>query len=115
MNVFEKLEAGHYKNKDPYPKMREVVIEDIPGYKVDRNNHPDYKAAKNEYREAQAVWRDKEFALHGVFREDLLEHLGISRHPKANLLYHKAWERGHSSGLYEVAQVAEDLVELILE
>lgn len=43
-----------------------------------------------------------------------LEHeFEVSTHVKKDLLFYKAWDRGHSCGYYEVIMVYEDLVELI--
>lgn len=47
------------------------------------------------------------------FKYDALEDLGITDNPKADLLFDKAWEKGHSSGFREVCDHLDDLVELI--
>lgn len=47
------------------------------------------------------------------FKQDLFDELSISDNPKRELLYAKAWDHGHSAGLYDVYNVAQDLVELI--
>lgn len=62
-----------------------------------------------------AVLRHREHGneLVGRFRQDLFEDLGIQDNPKRDLLFEKAWELGHSSGLQEVYSYAEDLVGLI--
>jgi hypothetical protein len=39
----------------------------------------------------------------------------VYKHPKADLLWSKAWDRGHSSGLSEVWFDLEDLSELLSE
>jgi hypothetical protein len=39
--------------------------------------------------------------------------LGIIGNPKANKLMAYAWQEGHSSGYYEVYQIARELVDLI--
>lgn len=75
--------------------VKEVLLDDVA-----------YRQALIDYTKASSL-------LHQEFRDDLLEHLGITDHPKAGLLFDKAWERGHSDGLYYVVQVAEDLVELL--
>ena len=46
------------------------------------------------------------------FKADLLADNGVSG-PKADKAYSLAWEYGHSSGLSEVVNYFEDLVELI--
>jgi hypothetical protein len=47
------------------------------------------------------------------FKLDLFADLGIENNPKAELLFTKAWELGHSSGYYEVYNYALELVTLI--
>ena len=47
------------------------------------------------------------------FKSDLFNDLEIVGNPKAELLWSKAWELGHSSGYHEVYSYASDLVDLI--
>lgn len=65
-----------------------------------------YLAAKRDYGQAHSA-ADLRFKL------DLFKELGIETNPKRDLLFQKAWDRGHSSGLAEVHTCAMDLVELI--
>jgi hypothetical protein len=62
---------------------------------------------------AQAVAADERKRLSAKFKADLLRHLGIEGHPKAEKLYEIAWDEHHSSGLREVAYFAEALAELL--
>jgi hypothetical protein len=66
------------------------------------------------YKSARKRYNDEEIRLDQLFKFDLEEEYGTSGHPKADLLYTKAWERGHSSGLSEVAGVYSDLSELLV-
>ena len=47
------------------------------------------------------------------FRVDLLDCLCVAGHPKADVLWRLAWERGHSNGYEEVLTEAMDLIELM--
>ena len=47
------------------------------------------------------------------FMKDLLAHLGLTGHPKAEKLFSMAWNQGHASGYSEVAYYAEELAELL--
>lgn len=47
------------------------------------------------------------------FKEALEKEYGTAGNPKAELLWCKAWEMGHSSGYSEVENYYLDLVELI--
>lgn len=42
------------------------------------------------------------------------KNLGILNNPKADALINAAWERGHAYGYYEVYNIAQDLLELIV-
>ena len=66
---------------------------------------------------ALALWKNakriEEAELLAMFKADLEVEHGMIGHPKADIMYSKAWEEGHGSGLYEVALCYENLVELI--
>jgi hypothetical protein len=48
------------------------------------------------------------------FKADLEAEYGMVGHPKADKLYAKAWDMGHSSGLNEVMYYYDDLSELVI-
>lgn len=48
------------------------------------------------------------------FAEDAIEYCGLKGHPKADKAFAMAYDRGHSSGYYEVLQELESLAELLL-
>lgn len=50
-----------------------------------------------------------------AFKVALLDELGLTGHPKAEKVFSRAWERGHSSGdLGEVYSYAVDYADLVL-
>lgn len=118
MDVRSKIEAGFYNSKLPYPSRpkgpNRVSERTANGYRRLADEVEAYEAALDEYRAAAALHRNDDARLVEQFRADLIEELGLTEHPKANLLYAKAWEMGHSCGLSEVVNYAEDLVELVL-
>jgi len=65
-----------------------------------------YKTARNVYYEIE---RQKMLE----FENDVYEEFGVMRNPKKELLYNKAWDRGHPGGLSDVVAVFADLVDLI--
>ena len=65
------------------------------------------------YKLAFDAYHAAEQAVYDNFKNDLFADLGISDNPRRHVLFAKAWERGHSSGLQEIYNVACDLVELI--
>lgn len=65
-----------------------------------------------EYLEARAQWRAEENRMTMKLKADLEEEFGMTGHPKADALWHKAWQDGHSGGYSEVTNIYSDLVEL---
>ena len=61
------------------------------------------------------AYRAKTSELMAQFKADLLEELGLTWHPKADLLYSMAWDEGHSEGLQRVYYCAEELSELLMD
>jgi hypothetical protein len=66
------------------------------------------------YKEAKTAYNAETARLMQQFKADMFEDLGITDNPKADKLYAKAWDYGHSSGLREVYNYAADLVDLIV-
>lgn len=62
---------------------------------------------------ALAAYHAAEQEVYDRFKNALFVDLGIANNPRRHVLFAKAWERGHSSGLQEIYNVACDLVELI--
>jgi hypothetical protein len=84
MNVIENIEAGKYNSEIEYTT------------------------------ETRKAWREDTHRLHHeVFKNDLFIEHGVTENPKANKAFEMAWDRGHSSGLEEVAREFEEIVELI--
>jgi flagellar biosynthesis/type III secretory pathway protein FliH len=64
-----------------------------------------YNAHLNHYYEEQEKLKNE-------FREDLIAEYHMTNHPKANKIFDKAWELGHSKGYEEVEYYFQDLTEL---
>ena len=117
MSVWEKLAAGLYKNRDPYPSRpnkpilaKDATAADHRAYAEELEN---YEALLASYKQACAAYNTRTGELEAQFQADLEAYYEMSGHPKAGLLYWKAYERGHSGGMEEVANVYSDLVELV--
>ncbi len=72
----------------------------------DFNSQDDYRIAISNFKQQEAEQTLK-------FREDLESEYGLSEHPKRNVLWHLAWEHGHSSGLWNVYSWYDELSELL--
>jgi hypothetical protein len=112
---FEK--GGKYSNTYPYPSKPTKPILPNKHTKEQVLQYADllemYEADLKNYKIQKELYYEKENEMLEIFKKDLFEELGIVGHKKAELLYSKAWEKGHSSGLYEVYLQASDLVDLI--
>jgi hypothetical protein len=81
-------------------------------------NYADYENTKpyESFKKNKAIWQayqDEKQRIYLQFKQDVFAELDIEDNPKRDLLFDKAWERGHACGLHEVFMYAEDLVELI--
>jgi hypothetical protein len=122
MSVADKIRAGEYKSKVQWPTMPEkpavlnkrvmdVTAEDLARAAEIKAR---YDADMQAYKDQKRLYAQSEQQGIAKLREDLEREYGLSGHRKADLLWHKAWEHGHSSGLEEVAQWYDDLAELVL-
>ncbi len=117
-NVWAKLEANAYRNQAPYPESPSRPMLRVTATSAEARQYADaldeYDAAMKTYREHVAAYHAISAAQEVEFRLDLEAHYGMVGHVKADLLYGKAWERGHAYGLSEVASVYADMVDLVL-
>lgn len=122
-DIRDKINDGAYKSKLPVrTKPREPRLPELAGKpsQTQFDALDKYKADLIAYESELELWKKENTAhaqdagrLTAEFKDDLIEELGINFNPKRDLLFSKAWERGHGSGLHEVLNIAEDLVELI--
>lgn len=118
MDVWTKLEDNAYRNPEPYPQMPRKPILSARATPAEVRQYADALEAHDEtmkaHRAQVAAYYARSAALEAEFRRDLeVEYLMVG-HPKADLLYAKAWDRGHAGGLHDVANHYSDLVELVL-
>lgn len=117
MSVWTKLEDNAYRNRDPYPERpRKPVLNKSatpPQIRDYADQLEQYDQQLKEWRADVAAWNARSAALEAEFRRDLEVEYHMVDHPKAELLYGKAWQMGHDAGLHEVANAYSDLVELV--
>lgn len=87
-NISEKIQNNSYTTKLPYAFAKHDPVA-----------HEAYYADNNR--------------LMAEFKSDLFIDLGIVGHPKAELLYSKAWEMGHANGFSDVYYYAGEFVEFL--
>lgn len=100
-SIFERINAGEFKNNKPWPPFKEFK---------DRNKPDSEKRTKmkKEYQEEQ-------HRLHMEFKKALYAEYGVEGNPKAEMAYAIAYDKGHSSGYSEIAIEFDTIVPLIKE
>jgi len=116
------MDYEQYKNTDPYPDRPAKPV--LPSSKVKPATPSEYRAyaaqleeyekAMVEFRAALAVWNKKQGGLEDQFKVDALREAGLEGHPKADIVYRKAWEHGHASGLSDVVYWLQEFAEVVL-
>jgi hypothetical protein len=91
------------------PKREDFKNNESYGKAMDMYELLDRQERTERIREYNKTQREIEVE----FKAELLKRLELEGNPKADKLYSMAWDRGHSSGLSEVASIAENLAELI--
>jgi len=108
-----------YENKMKYPKKPQR-----PGLKLNctskearayLNELKKYNTEFEEYQKHATAYRDENYRLEKLFKEDLFKEYGVSRNKKAEILYVKAYEKGHGEGYYNIQYYFGDLINLIKE
>ena len=121
MSIYEKITAGEYTPKLPYPGKEhkppllsksagDLSADDIAALPSVREA---WAAAQEAVRFGRAAHNDELRDLQKKFQRDLEKDSGMTGHPKADALFAKAWERGHSGGYGEIYGEYLDLVELV--
>lgn len=115
------LNADEYKTQLAYPnvvKMPSVLMKKAVELTADElatlgDVKAQHEADKASYEEAKTAYYADQNRLQDKLKADLEVYNGVVGNPKADLLWSKAWDRGHSSGLGEVITHYNDLVDLI--
>ena len=109
----------YYLGKDLLPPMEYMSKPFLPK-KANAQEAMEYATKLKEYEEYQVLYKADRAKWSAIinereveFKKDLYEEYGVSNNPKANDVWSKAWEFGHSSGLQEVYNYFIDLVDLI--
>lgn len=121
MTVYQAAVDGEYKTAVPYPDRpkKPAILSKVAGDLTPQEIgslaqvRSEYEAAKTAYAAAAELYGVDQRRLDNKFKTDLEAEYGLTGHPKADLLYSKAYEMGHSSGHAEVANYYGDLAELL--
>jgi hypothetical protein len=121
MSIDDRIRTGYYGAKIPYPSkpvQPVMLIKRAKDLTLDEINQ--LATIKAQYEADLAAWPRLRAAYsrseaEGIrsLRRDLEADHHLVDHPRAQMLWEKAWENGHSDGLHSVAQWYDDLAELI--
>jgi hypothetical protein len=118
MTVWTKLEGNEYRNRQPYPERPRKPsfshMSNAGEMRAYADSLEQYDGQLKLWRADVAAWNARSAALEAEFQHDLEVEYHMVGHHKAELLYGKAWQMGHSSGLHEVANCYANLVELVI-
>ena len=118
MDVWIKLEDNAYRNPEALPSTPRKPLLSTKATPAEIRDFADkleaYDEAMKVHREMRAAYYARSVALESEFQHDLEVYFDMVGHPKADLLYGKAWHMGHAGGLHEVANYYADLVELVV-
>lgn len=120
-STYQKYIDGAYKNTLEYParptepsvlrkRAKDLTSEELASLAEITRAYDDAKAAYEADRRAYGAESGR---LNALLQADLEAEYGVTGHPKAELLWSKAYDRGHGSGMGDVINVWTDLVELI--
>jgi len=133
MSVHAKANSGDYNNKLDYLVQKDfqkvyvyargnVIANGVPRNTIDEHQMNAWKTTghtveieddKEGLKAARAAYGAETARLEALFRSDLEDEHDMKGHPKANMLFSKAWSLGHSAGYSEVANYYDDLVDLV--
>lgn len=117
-DVWDKLQQDAYRNPGEFPQAPSKPKLNPKATPAEVRDFADkleaYDHAMTLHRELQAAYHARSAALEAEFRHDLEVYYLMVGHPKADLLYGKAYQMGHYAGMQEVAHYYSDLVELVL-
>ena len=95
-------------NTEKYYEMEKTISHLYPtgtSTTKDRNN---YLSMKKTYKEELRKIEER-------FKQDAFEELDLQNHPKKEVLYRYAYDRGHSGGYGDIFSELEDIVLLLKE
>ncbi len=110
--IYKKYDEMHlqveYPKRDPKPDRKDFKSNTDWGKALD-----EWEKAERQYKSRIQEYHNQNNEIMLQFKAELLKSLGLENHPKSELLWDMAWERGHSSGYGEVELVADELANLL--
>jgi hypothetical protein len=115
-DTYQNAVDGAYKNNMPYPSRpkKPVLKDQTPAAaRAYADELEAYAEDVKQYEEERRAYGAESARLEAKFRDDLEAEHDTKGHPKADMLYSMAYDRGHSAGMSEVANYYDELSQLI--
>lgn len=121
-DMYDAINSGKYGNKFSYPKKvkyecpecRKALGEkDLFCSACGANVASHIKLAADLYQKEFATYRKENQRVYDAFKNDALSYCGYAEHPKADLIFARAWEAGRSSGYASVLDELRDLCQFL--
>jgi hypothetical protein len=119
-SVAQKIYVEYYSPKTKFPTepqkpntVVDVAIFSEAAIALIRAAAKSFDESSKKYLEDREAYWAECARVEAEFRSDLERENEMVGHPKADVLFAKAWERGHSSGFGEVLAAYEDLIVLV--
>ena len=106
-------DAGKYPSQPIKPTIKSIGLASSAQLRSYADAIEAYEKEMENYEEELHAYQVRKNNLEEEFQKDLIEENDLTGHPKAALLYIKAWDHGHASGLDEVMYWFNDLAELL--
>ena len=124
MDIYEKIKNSNYTNKDPYPqrlekpRIEKATTATSADYKRYAEKLEEYEKALPAFRTAVEQWNKKQNELNELFvkelKEDVFTNSDLKRYSNTiKAIYSEAYERGHSGGHSEIANVFHNLSHIL--
>lgn len=110
-----------YSNNKEYPKRPEGYSNENYVYDEDKTvrwNKEHREELIKEYRQKQDEYQKESNRVYEQFKLDLVSALKNRyklNEKQSEIIFNKAWNEAHSEGLSSIVDLAEDLVELIID
>lgn len=118
-DIYDAVRGGHYKSNVPYPKYEKYGENHIFDENMSVKWNCEEVVRRNQaYKDALKEYYKGEQEANKKFREDLIQAImndtGFS-YEKAEMIFGRAYDRGHSSGYYEVVSYASEIADFIYD
>lgn len=118
MSMYEDIQAGKYENKLPYSATeteKTLVASEMDSLNVFIELNDPLRLCRTSriVHQRRQAYIAEAVRLEALFKSDALKELGLTDHPKADLLYRISYDRGHSSGYGEIWNELLELSELV--